>query len=87
MSGILRELIEEAEAIFRAHDPKYDMRNYPVGLRVGDVCAFFTRDGRRLATTKSSFDTGTSGEFPERTSVCPSAAKDMPEHGEIPRVC
>ena len=31
------ELIEEAEAIFRARDPDYDMRNYPVELRVDDV--------------------------------------------------
>ena len=31
------ELIEEAEAIFRARDPEYDMRNHPVELRVGDV--------------------------------------------------
>ena len=31
------ELIQQAEAIFRARDPQYDMRNYPVDLQVGDV--------------------------------------------------
>jgi hypothetical protein len=31
-----RELIEGAEAIFKARDPEYHMRNYPVELRVGD---------------------------------------------------
>ena len=31
------ELIEEAEAIFKARDPQYDMRNYPVELQIGDV--------------------------------------------------
>jgi hypothetical protein len=32
-----RQLIEQAEAIFRVRDPEYHMRNYPVELRVGDV--------------------------------------------------
>ena len=31
--------------IFRAHDPEYDMRNYPVELRVGDVLRI-THQGR-----------------------------------------
>ena len=56
-----RELIEKAEAIFRARDPEYDMRNYPVELRVGDVFASFTKAGQPWATTKSSFDMGTLG--------------------------
>jgi hypothetical protein len=32
-----RELIDEAEAIFRARDPEHDMRNYPVEIRVGGI--------------------------------------------------
>ena len=29
------ELVEEAEAVFRARDPEYDTWNYPAQLRVG----------------------------------------------------
>jgi len=72
------ELTQQAEAIFRARDPQYDMRNYPVELRVGDVTRIL-HEGR---PTSGEYEHGHIWGIPgtdecvsiERRKVCPRTA-------------
>ena len=77
-----RELIEEAEAIFRAHDPEYDMPNYPVELRVGDVLRILHEGRPTINDYEVLVRHGPHWGMPgtdecvsiERRKICPSTA-------------
>ena len=76
------ELIEEAEAIFRARDPEYDMRNYPVELRVGDVLHILHEGRPTMGDYEILVRHGRIWGMPgtdecvsiERLKICPSTA-------------
>jgi hypothetical protein len=77
-----RELIEQAEAIFRTRDPKYRMGSYPVELQVGaETCILHSGRptiGDYEILVRHGFISGMPGTNEcvsiERRKVCPSTA-------------
>ena len=76
------ELVAQAEAIFRARDPEYDMHNYPVELRVGDMTRILQQGRPTIGEYEILVRHGPIGGIPgidecvsiERRQVCPSTA-------------
>jgi hypothetical protein len=76
------ELARQAEEIFRSQDPKYEMRDYPVQLRVGDVTRIIhvgrSTIGVYEILVRHGFISGMPGTDEcvsiERLGICPSTA-------------
>jgi hypothetical protein len=77
-----RGLIEAAEAIFRARDREYEMCNYPVELRVGDVLRILQAGRPTVGDYEILVRHGPISDIPgtdecvsiERLGICPSTA-------------